>query len=38
MDNEGAKLGPNEIGEVAVKTPFLMKQYLNLPGVMLFYN
>ncbi len=38
MDNNEKKLGPNQIGEVAVKTPFLMKQYVNLPGVVLFYN
>lgn len=30
----GEKVGSNEMGEIAAKTPFLMKEYLNNPEVM----
>lgn len=31
----GEKVGSNEMGELAAKTPFLMKEYLNKPEVIL---
>ncbi len=38
MDNNGVKLGPGQVGEVVVKTPFLMKQYVNLPLVLQLFK
>lgn len=29
----GEKLGPHEIGEICVKSPYTMKEYLNNPQV-----
>ena len=34
IDNEtGEKLGPNEVGEICVKSPFMLTEYLNKPEV-----
>nr|CAH0112561.1 unnamed protein product [Daphnia galeata] len=34
IDNEtGEKLGPNQVGEICVKSPFMLTEYLNKPEV-----
>lgn len=33
VDDNGNTLGVDDVGEIAVNTPFLMKQYLNNPEV-----
>lgn len=32
----GANLGPGQVGEICIKSPFVMKGYLNQPKVRLY--
>jgi acyl-CoA synthetase (AMP-forming)/AMP-acid ligase II len=31
--DSGVQLGPNEVGEICVQSPFMMTEYLNNPEV-----
>jgi acyl-CoA synthetase (AMP-forming)/AMP-acid ligase II len=34
IDNDtGVKLGANQVGEICVKSPFMLTEYLNIPEV-----
>ncbi len=32
-NDTGVKLGPNQVGEICVKSPFMLTEYLNRPEV-----